>query len=347
MRKRLILGTLTLIFAVLLGVFYPSLVRLWSGSLECRYHFVYLEETVSFIVPRPAGGCGLVHPIYRAAQSEIERIDIVLGSEQASSELVLFNTAPAGQEILMSADTHALLRVARQYHDASQGTFDITLSPIIDVWNRARQSNRLPDIEELTQIRSESDWSCILFTPRGVIKKRPHCHINLHAIAKGYAIDRATYTLMNAGISSGRIETFGGLRVFGEKENTYIGKIYDLSDDSRLIASYEVQNAASASSGNPKRFFQIEGQSFSHIIDSRTLRPSVFIAHVTVLASSAMAADAWATSLAVLGPEGFSLLPEGLGAFIVIKEGEETRYYCNALFADKLIEAPTSLTVVD
>lgn len=347
MKGRLILAAVILIAAVLVGVFYPSLVILWTGSQECQHQFAYLDKSVSFFVPRPLGGCGQVHPIYRAAQSEIERIDIVLGSEQASSEVTRFNTAPAGEEIVMSADTLALLRVARQYHDASDGAFDVTLSPIIDAWSQARQANRLPVLAELAQIRSESDWSCILFTPNGVIKRRAQCRINLHAIAKGYAIDRATYTLLNAGISSGRIEMSGSLRVFGHQDSPYIAEIHDLSDNPQVIASYEIENAASGSSGNPKRFFEIQGQSFSHIIDPRSLQPSVFIAHVTVLASSAMAADAWATALAVLGPEGFEALPEDLGAFMVIKVDGEIEYYCNGTFAQKLVQRPSNLIVIN
>lgn len=81
-----------------------------------------------------------------------------------------------------------------------------------------------------------------------------------------------------------------------------------------------VAEGAVCTSGNYRRYSEIEGRRYSHILDPRTARPTDTHPSVTVVAPTAILADAWATALSVLGPEGLTLLPDDIDAMILTGE---------------------------
>ncbi|MCL2325703.1 MAG: FAD:protein FMN transferase [Proteobacteria bacterium] len=317
----------------------------WFAPAECRHVFEISTRKAEISTPYSSEGCARLQTAFRLAENEIRRVDLLVSPRQESSEIARFNDADPGVEIPMSADTLALLRIARQYYDVTGGAFDITLEPVIEIWREARQNSLLPLDESLQAARENSGWSNIIFSMDGIRKKQYPGRIHLQAIAKGYSIDRAVQSLIHGGLPQGRVSVRGCTRVFGESEAMLT--VTDLKDASRQILVFGLRNAASGSSGNPSRFFKIDDHLFSHIIDPRTLRPSQYLTQAIAVAPSAMTADAWATALAVMGVEGFDILPAEVSAFIQVQVEDTVHYYANRAFTNLILHSNIDIQVLE
>jgi len=338
------LCVIALLVFLVCGLIFGGFER-WFAPTECRHVFEISTRKTEISTPYPPEGCARLQTTFRLAENEIRRVDLLVSPRQESSEIAKFNNADPDVEVSMSADTLALLRIARQYYDATDGAFDITLEPVIEIWREARQNNLLPSDESLQAARENSGWSNIIFSMDGIRKKQLPGRIHLQAIAKGYSIDRAVQSLIHGGLTQGRVSMHGCTRVFGESEA--ILSVTDLDETSRQLLVFRLHHAASGSSGNPSRFFKIDGRRFSHIIDPRTLRPSQFLTQAIAVAPTAMTADAWATALAVMGVEGFDILPADVAAFIQVHVDDAIRYYANRAFINLILHSDIDIQVLE
>jgi thiamine biosynthesis lipoprotein len=156
---------------------------------------------------------------------------------------------------------------------------------------------------------------------RRVEKAHPALTVDLGAIAKGYAIDRAAEVLRRAGIESAAINAGGDIRLIGDHgARPWRIAIQHPRDSARPLATLELADAAVVTSGDYERFFEQDGVRYHHIFDPRTGYPAGRCQSVTVVAPSAALADALSTAVFVLGPEeGFALLqrfPEAEGLIV-------------------------------
>jgi thiamine biosynthesis lipoprotein len=150
--------------------------------------------------------------------------------------------------------------------------------------------------------------------------------IDLGAIAKGYAVDRAFELLQSLGYKNVLVNAGGDLRVGGLKNKQLwsIG-IQHPRESKNFLARISVSDMAVATSGDYERFFIYEGKRYHHIFNPQNGFPTDDCQSVTVLCKEGMMADALATAVFVLGPEkGYTLCQklEGVDCLIVDKEGK-------------------------
>ena len=257
-----------------------------------------------------------------SAERELRRLEGLFSTWIDASEVSGFNRAPAGREVALSDETRDLLRRARALHQATAGAFDVTAGPLIDGWRRAADEGRLPRPEELADLRAASSWADLRLTERGAVKTRSTLRLDIDGIAKGYAIDRALEALRRSGAVGGMVEVGGDLRVFGEAPTAagWAVGVYDPFAE-RPAGEIVIAEGAVCTSGGYARFVEIDGRRYSHIVDPLTGRPADAVVSATVLAADTATADAWATALSVLGPEGLPRLPVGVEALLLTGDG--------------------------
>jgi thiamine biosynthesis lipoprotein len=149
--------------------------------------------------------------------------------------------------------------------------------------------------------------------------------VDLGAIAKGYAIDRALAVLRSFGITSAAINAGGDIGLLGSKQDRpwRIG-VQHPRQPGEVLVTIEARDRAVVTSGDYERFFERDGRRYHHLFDPHSGYPADRCQSVTVLAPNAMLADALATALFVLGPEaGLALLHDypGVDALIVAADG--------------------------
>ena len=283
----------------------------------------------SLAVVVPAGRTAEAEKWLRDVEAELRRVEARMSTWIAQTEISKLNTADAGQFVRLSPETLDVLRAAREAHAVTDGAFDVTCRPLVELWRRAAKRGRAPDDAELTAAREASDWRWIELTDDGAVKRRATVKVDLGGIAKGYAIDRAADVLRAVGADGGMVEVGGDLVCFGlpVTGRTWSVDVKDPFGGDNLD-TLQVSDTAVCTSGNYARPIEIAGVRHSHILDPRTGRPADMVASVTVTAPTAQTADVWATALTVLGPAGFDRLPVGVEAMVVTGTAAEHCVVC-------------------
>ena len=282
----------------------------------------------------------------RGAERALRDVEAKMSSWMEASELSQFNQAPAGQASRLSETTLGLLRLSAQLAKQTDGAFDVTCRPILQVWRSAKESKRLPTDHQIALAIGKCGWDKIELLAESAIKKVDSASVDLGGIAKGFGIDRASEALEAAGLSGGMVNVGGDVRCFGRRADGGEWRIgirgpFDGSDRFAII---KLSRGAVCTSGNYERSFEIDSQRYSHIVDPRTGRPVDLAPSVTVVARTATIADAWATALSVLGEAGLELIDEnsGLEAMLVIGGPKDYRLVMTPGFAKLLAKSPAT-----
>jgi FAD:protein FMN transferase len=263
-----------------------------------------------------------------AAEAALRGLEATVSYHLEFSDVSRLNAAEAGQLVEMSPEALTVLAAAREYADDTCGAFDATYAPVFSLWAKSGQAGQLPDAEALEAARQASGWDLYEVHADAVTKLHADGAIDLGGIAKGFGIDRAMEAMVASGVTGGLVDVGGDIRCFGHQTD---GKPWRVAirnpfdDSGETIATLELTDGAVCTSGNYQRFSVIDGVRYSHIIDPRTCQPALLTPSVTVIAPTATAADAWATALSVLGPEGTRMIdPEsGIEALLVLGTAEE------------------------
>jgi len=279
------------------------------------------------------------------AERALRDVEMKMSSWLDSSELSRFNTGPAGAVTPLSPETLQVLAAARTIAEDTNGAFDVTCRPIIELWKHAKKTKTLPDADALAAARAQSRWDDIELRAGGAVKRSATACVDLGGIAKGYGIDQAVLALIASGAAGGLVDVGGDTRCFGHrgKDGPWrVGVRSPFTAAATIFAVLSVEDGAVCTSGNYLRFAEIDGKRYSHIVDPRTGWPVDAAPSVTVVAKTAMTADAWATALSVLGPAGLKLLPAGEGIEAMIVEGgpDDYRIHYSDGFEKLLAERP-------
>lgn len=264
-------------------------------------------------------------------EAELAAIDRAMSTFDARSELSEFNRR---QDLHWMPASRGLLEVvdcASRISASTQGAFDVTVGPLVDLWGFGPdyRSQRVPNEDTIERVRQSVGYRHVQADlSAGAIRKRHSLtRIDLNAIAPGYGVDRLALILERQGIGDYLVEIGGE---FKAKGTTAAGRPWHVGierpvEGRRVIGEIVVlENKSIASSGTTKDFFEQDGRQYSHSIDPSTGRP---VAHpamaVSVVADTTMEADGWATALLVLGPQhGYEVAQaRGLAAILVTAAG--------------------------
>ena len=261
----------------------------------------------------------------QAGFREISRIEDIMSTYKPASELCSLNKA-GEQEV--SRELLYVIDEARYTSELSNGAFDITCKPLIDLWHNARETKEFPDTQNILNALSLVGYRNILIKNNNVKFDKAGMKIDLGGLAKGYAVDMAVDLIKNYDIKGALIDAGGDIRAIGKRED---GKLWEIGikhprERNRIIRLINLENSAVATSGDYERFFMLNGKKYSHIIDPRTGYPvDNQIVSVSVLSKDCLTCDSLATALTVLGEKrGIELIEKLKGIevlIITIKDG--------------------------
>jgi FAD:protein FMN transferase len=262
------------------------------------------------------------HPpesLEREVTAEIERLEAEMSHWRSNSVVSRFNQSRSTDPVPVSQDLARVIGTALECYRATGGAFDITVAPLVRHYGFGPASTvPTAPVETLLQFVG-SDKLQLTTNVSGQIfmrKTDPRVAIDLSAIAKGYAIDVVAGLLDRDGIQNYLIELGGELRARGRGAGNLPWRVGleapDPSTVGRVRRTIPLRNQGLATSGSYRQFHASTNslhRVVSHLIDPRTGQPAPLEAvSVSVVAGTAMEADAWATALFVLGPkEGLKL----------------------------------------
>jgi thiamine biosynthesis lipoprotein len=269
------------------------------------------------------------------AEDVLRAVEAKMSVWLTDSEVSHFNASEEGEDVPLSPATRAVLRAAQQAAAETEGAFDATCQPLVEVWKRAGDVGVLPTELQLADARAASNWELIELTDRGAIKRRATACIDLGGIAKGYAIDQAAEAMKRPDVVGGLVDVGGDVLCFGEQENgeSWLVEVRNPFGPD-CLAKVRIRDGAVCTSGNYARYTEIEGKRYGHIIDPRMRRPTNEAESVTVVAPTALTADIWATALCVLGQDGLQRLPDDVNALMVVGSRDDYHLLCTAGFLE-------------
>lgn len=264
-----------------------------------------------------------------AAFAEIERVEQIMSEWRPSSELSQLNDGAGGPLRPLSVDLFDILQRSKEIAQATGGAFDPTFYSVGQLW-KYDPGSRPPTREAILEKLPLVDWRSIELDPatRSGRLAKPGMKMGLGAIAKGYAVDRASTILRERGFPDHIVEGGGDTFVSGTKAGKTWMVGIQRPDGPGSIAAIPARDRAVVTSGDYQRFIEFEGVRYSHILDPRTGFPvpeDRSLQSITILAPNATDGDAYATAVAVMGVDAgleFIASHPGLDAALITRTGE-------------------------
>ncbi|MBF0611654.1 MAG: FAD:protein FMN transferase [Magnetococcales bacterium] len=272
----------------------------------------------------------------QSAFGEMERIEKVMSSHLNTSAVGRINQAPRGQWHPLEEEVYHVLAESLRIAKLSQGAFEAGLWPLTNLWGFSREppATAPPEMAKIEswrkgyplgtaiQIRGETGG-------RQILLANEYVGLDLGAIAKGYAVDRALDHLAVLGFTNAIVNAGGNLGVNGSKGGTpwRIG-IQHPRESQGVVAEVSLQKRMGlVTSGDYERFFMHEGKRYHHILDPQSGMPTANgVVSVTIQHPKAMTADALSTAAFVLGlDKGLELIRQepGASALFILEDGRQ------------------------
>ncbi len=283
-------------------------LRAYKRPLE-RYEASLRSMGTVFTVVAFGEKKGVLASAVQIAFQECERIDRLLSNYKPESELSRINANGAGRPLVISREMAELLETCLDYSRRSEGGFDITVGPLMRVWGFYKGSGKLPSSRAVEQSRELVGYQNVeldLNKP-GVRLRRLGVELDPGGVGKGYAVDRMAAKMRRAGlgsyfISAGSSSIYASGHPPQESRGWHV-RIRDPKDSGSTVEHLYLKNQSLSTSGAYEKFFELEGKTYSHIMDPRTGWPASGVVSVSVLADRTLHSEAWATALFVNGPD--------------------------------------------
>lgn len=261
--------------------------------------------------------------------SRLRQINQWMSTYIDDSALMRFNRAPQDDWQILPEPLIEVLQVSQSVSERSDGAFDITVAPLVNLWGFGPQAQpeQLPDEEALASAMAMVGFRYLEIDGNQARRLRD-IKLDLSAVAKGYGVDYLSRWLEQQGYRNYLVEIGGEVRLSGSSPR---GDAWRIGVEQPALLqregrkTLELSDIAMATSGDYRNYYERDGIRYSHTIDPRTGRPIEHgLASVTVLADTAAEADAWATAINVLGPdEGMAVAKrEKLPVYMIVREGE-------------------------
>ena len=259
-----------------------------------------------------------------AGFKELNRIDAMMSDYKADSELSKVNREAFARPVKVSPELFEILHISVEFSRLSNGAFDITIGPLVDLWHKAGEANSMPDENTLAATKARVGYEKLILDANEQTVKFAvdGMRLDLGGIAKGYAVDKAVWAMHKRGALGGMVDSGGNIRCFGRPANRpdWLIGIQDpnLADSSVSLPLMVLKlnpdkfGMSVATSGDYNRFVTVAGKKISHIIDPNTATGAGKLSSDTIITQAAVDADALSTIVNILGPDKGHELIESL-----------------------------------
>lgn len=235
-------------------------------------------------------------------------IDLHFSTYRSDSLIERFNRLPANSCQHMPADILQLIRIGERLSRDSEGAFDLTVEPLLDLWGFGPQSRgeQIPSQQALAAAQRRVGYQHLRIDGEQLCKNAD-VEVGFNSLAAGHAVDLIAARLQAMGITRYLAEATGELKAAGRKPDGSAWRIaLELPRADRQIARQvlALDGYGMSTSGDYRNYFEDNGRRYSHTFDARRGRPVTHeLAAVTVIDRSTLMADGFSTLLLILGPE--------------------------------------------
>ena len=256
--------------------------------------------------------------------ARIDELNCTLSNYLPNSEI---NKLSSGSNInvAVSNDLFRLLQISGDYAAKTNGAFDITLGPLIELWKKARKNRQIPSMAEIKPAQQRTGYGNLEFPMLNTVRlKQEGMQLDVGGIGKGFAADEAISLLKSNGINAALVDMGGDVTVSNappNKEFWVLGFSYYDKNGKEVFRKIKLKNQAVATSGDLYQYAVIDGKRYSHIINPKNGMGLSNNIQVTTIAPNGTMADAYASALSVLGiGEGSKIVQETMNLEVFMVE---------------------------
>ncbi len=307
---------LFIILGVLLVIALYTLIP--KGPIEIDSNYRLVMGTFAHVVVIAADR-NAANKCVDAAFAEIHKVDDLMSRYKSDSQLSIVNRDGFKRAVEVSDSLYEVLKRSVEFSKLTNGAFDITVGPSVDLFHSSEKTETAPSEEEIAQAKAKVGFEklklndtnkTVSFTVEGM-------RLDLGGIAKGYAVDKAIEAAQKAGAVGAMVDIGGDIRCFGTaphgKESWIIGlqnpSTNSGAGEDNILLELKLTHQAIATSGDYQQFVLIKDKRYSHIINPQTGTSTEGLSSVTIIADNTTDADALATAVSVMGMDmGLALI---------------------------------------
>lgn len=321
-----------------LVVFLPGCASVPQKTSLQRFEYVQLEMGSLFRLTFFADNKTNADAAAVATFERVEELNRIMSDYDPQSELMQLCARPVGEPTRVSKDLFRILQASQKLSEESDGAFDVTVGPFVQLWRNARKTKILPAENEIAEARKAVGWRKLKLdsVKQTATLLAPNMKLDLGGIAKGFAANEALLILKRQGIRRAMVAASGDIAAgdapAGDKGwKIGVGKmdvaaVYDRRAPdgrrSQTAATLTLKHCGVSTSGDAEQFVEIGGKRYSHIVNPKTGLGLTNRIQATVIAPTATQSDSFATAVCILGAEsGLRLIESqrGMDVFIVVK----------------------------
>ena len=279
--------------------------------------------------------------------AEVNRLEQLMTDYADTSEVGRLNVYAGRESVAVSAELISLLHRARLFSELSNGSFDVTVGPLVRSWDFLGAEHEVPSRGRIRLLRRLVDFrNVVVDSPRVFLRQRG-MRLDLGGIAKGYAVDRSLALLKRHGVRQAIVDLGGNLGVWWEGTHGLDSAVAEIlirhpRKEGKFFGSFLAGSSGISTSGDYQRYFIKDGIRYHHILDPATGYPARDVVSVTIIAGDATSADALSTLVFVLGREkGMQLIEQtdGVEGVIVWEEGDALQYAVSSGLRGKFVRS--------
>ncbi|PBP63309.1 thiamine biosynthesis protein ApbE [Pseudomonas syringae] len=306
-------------------------------TMGSHYSVVYARASGQ---PEPAA----VRPEVEAL---LDEVDQQMSLWRADSDIERFNALPANSCQVMPEPVLKLIGVGEQLAQESDGAFDLTVKPLMDLWGLGPHTlfEQMPLVRQLARTQALVGYRNLRIVGDRLCKSAA-VQVDLNSIAAGYAVDRISERMDALGLHDYLVQATGELKVSGLKPDGSPWRVTldaPLDDGTVTQKVFPLKGYAVSTSGDYRRYVDHAGWRISDTLDALSGKPiSHSLASVTVIQPSALMADGLSSLLLILGPQrGWDYAQEHkIPAFFVIRADKRFIIRSNASFDHLVVQQP-------
>ncbi|WZL72268.1 FAD:protein FMN transferase [Clostridiaceae bacterium 35-E11] len=269
--------------------------------------------------------------IFNQVFERIRDIENKMSMNIAQSEVMQINDQAGHHFVSVSKDTFDVIQKGIYYSELSQGKFDISIGPIVKLWNIGSEDARIPSSEEIAAKLKLVNYKDILLneTEQKVMLKDQDMMIDLGGIAKGFVADEVRTILQNNGVEHAIINLGGNIFALGNKPNGQpwaVGIQNPFEPTGTPLGAVKVANQSVVTSGIYERLLEKDGKKYHHILSTETGYPiENNLVGVSIITDQSTDGDGLSTTIFSLGlTEGMQLVEklDGVDALFITKDSE-------------------------
>ncbi|MEN0584013.1 MULTISPECIES: FAD:protein FMN transferase ApbE [unclassified Kosakonia] len=282
-------------------------------------------------------------------QTQLDADDHLMSTWKDDSALMRFNHSTSTAPWPVSAAMADIVTTSLRVGEKTEGAMDITVGPLVNLWGFGpdKQPVKTPGQAQIDAAKARTGLAHLTVINRAgeqfLQKDLPDLFVDLSTVGEGYAADHLARLMEQEGIARYLVSVGGalasrGMNAQGQPWRVAIQKPTDRENVAQAVV--DINGHGISTSGSYRNYYELDGKRISHIIDPRSGRPIQHaLVSVTVIAPTALEADAWDTGLMVLGTEQAKevVTREGLAVFMIIKDGDGFRTWMSPQFSAFLL----------